>query len=466
LGHWQDLDMRAGLLVSLCLCLGGWPGAVPAGDWPQFRGPGGSGLADEERLPTEWGPGKNIAWKVRIPGYGWSCPVVWGDRVFVTTAVSDKQRRPGGGGGGGEPPPDAVFRWEVHCLDRATGKTLWHQVAAERKPAVGTHLSNTYATETPVTDGERVYACFGNVGLFCYDVSGRPVWGKDLGAYRMFGSWGASSSPVLDGDRLFVQCDNQERSFLLALDTRTGRELWRVRRSGGSTWSTPVVWRNVRRIEVVLMGDRHVRSYDPATGQVLWELATAAGVAQGVPPGVKPAAGGCKSTPVATREMIYAGMATKVPGQQLGPMWAVRAGATGDVTPKSGETSNEHVAWFRSDAGPHFASAVAHGGLLYVFPPHDGVLRCFDARTGADVYQKRLTGARDFKASPWAEGGKIFGTDVNGVTFVVKAGREFRLLGKSALEETCWSSPAPARGALFLRGVEHLYCIKEGGVEK
>src|SRR5262249_3004836 len=149
-----------------------------------------------------------------------------------------------------------------------------------------------------------------------------------------------------------------------------------------------------------------------------------------------------------------------IPGQQLGPMWAVKAGASGDISLKAGENSSAHVAWFRNDAGPHFASAVAWDGLLYVFPPHDGVLRCFDAKTGAAVDQVKLPGARDFKASPWAHGGKIFNVDTNGVTFVVKAGREFELLGKNTLEEMCWSSPAPAHGALFLRGAEYLYCIR------
>jgi outer membrane protein assembly factor BamB len=459
--------MRAGPIVVLGLCLTGLPGVGRAGDWPQFRGPNGAGLADEQQLPTEWGPGKNFAWKVRVPGYGWSSPIVRGDKVFVTTAVADGQKAPQrkGPGGGEKEPPNEVYRWEVHCLDAATGKTLWKQAAAQRKPPVATHLSNTYSSETPVTDGERVYAYFGMVGVFCYDLSGKPLWSKDLGTYRMFGNWGTGSSPALDGDRLFIQCDNEERSFLVALDRKTGHELWRVSRPEKSTWSTPVVWANTVRTELVVMGPRRIRSYDPATGKVLWELATleesgAGRAGGGKPAGGKQTAGGCKSTPVATREMIYVGMAAKVPGQELGPMWAVKAGASGDISLRPGEKSNAHVAWHRTDAGPHFASAVVHDGLLYVYPPHDGVLRCFDAATGEDVYQKRLPGAADFKSSPWVHDGKVFNVDDNGATFVVKAGKEFRLLGKNDLNELCWSSPAPARGALFLRTAEHLYCIK------
>jgi outer membrane protein assembly factor BamB len=216
------------------------------------------------------------------------------------------------------------------------------------------------------------------------------------------------------------------------------------------------------RTELVVMGNQRIRSYDPASGKVLWELVTLEGSERGrpVPGGKKPASGGCKSTPVATAEIIYVGMASKVPEQQLGPMWAVKAGASGDISLKPGENSNAHIAWFRADAGPHFASAVVYEGLLYVFPAHEGVLRCFDAKTGMDVYQKKLSGAGDFMASPWAHGGKVLNVDGSGVTFVVKAGPEFQLLGKNDINEMCWSSPAPAHGALLLRGVEHLYCIK------
>ncbi|MBV9125340.1 MAG: PQQ-binding-like beta-propeller repeat protein [Planctomycetes bacterium] len=444
------------------VCLPSW---TRCEEWPQFRGPAGTGVSKEARLPVEWSTDKNVAWKVKIPGYGWSSPVVWGDKVFVTTAVSERQRAPQrrGPGGGPEAPPDEVFRWEVYCLDAATGKTLWHQVAAQRKPPIATHISNTYASETPVTDGERLYAYFGMIGVFCYDLSGKLLWSKDLGAYRMFGNWGTSSSPALDEGRLFVQCDNEEQSFLLALDAKTGNELWRVRRSERSTWGTPVVWRNRVRRELVAMGSRHIRSYDPASGKVLWELTTDEGAGRGgggPGRGGKRAAGGCKSTPVATPDLIFVGMATTVPGQLLGPMWAVKAGASGNLSLRPGETSNSGIAWYRPDAGPHFASAVVYQDLLYVFAPHQGTLECFDAKTGADVYQKRLPGAGDFKSSPWAYDGKIFNVDENGVTFVVQAGPEYRLLGRNDLNELCWASPAPAHGVLFLRGVEYLYCLK------
>jgi outer membrane protein assembly factor BamB len=300
------------------------------------------------------------------------------------------------------------------------------------------------------------------VGVFCYDMTGKLVWSKDLGAYRMFANWGTSSSPTFDGQRLFIQCDNDERSFVVALDKLTGQELWRADRAERSTWSSPVVWHNNVRTELVLMGAKRIRSYEPATGKVLWELATQqdSGAGRARPGGGKPAAGGCKSTPVATSEMIYVGMASKVQGQSLGPMWAVRAGASGEISLRDDETSNAHIAWFRADAGPHFASAVVYDGLLYVFSPHRGMLHCFDAQNGANVYEQRLSGAGDFKSSPWAYDGKVFNVDENGTTFVIRSGREFQLIGKNEIRELCWSSPAIARGTVFLRGVDYLYGIQ------
>ncbi len=260
-------------------CLPAWSAAA---EWPQFRGPGGSAVSTEKGLPAEWGPDKNVAWKAKLPGYGWSCPVVWGNKVFVTTAVSDNQPKPSGGFGpggmGGGRPPEAVYKWEVYCLSAADGKVLWKQTAAEKKPAITANPSNGYATETPATDGERVYAYFGMTGVFCYDLDGNLVWKADLGAYRIM--HGTASSPVLDGNRLFIQCDNDEKSFLVALAAKTGKELWKADRAQGTGYSTPLVWKNNVRTEVVCLGGSKVQSYDPATGKPLWELGGLSGGAR------------------------------------------------------------------------------------------------------------------------------------------------------------------------------------------
>lgn len=449
-------------------------------DWPQFRGDGtgAAGPADAAGSapspPDRW-DASAVRWTAAVPGFGWSSPVVAGGRVFLTTAVADAQPTPPtkGPGGGEKQAPDKPFRYGLHCLDARTGKSLWSRVAATGKPSFGTHITNTYASETPATDGRRVYAYFGNVGLFCFDLDGAPLWSRDLGARRSFANWGTSNSPVTADGRVFVQCDNEESSFVAALDGASGKELWRAARPEKSTWSTPVVWKSAVRTELVLMGTRRVRSYDPTTGNVLWELATDEGGANGgggvgnrpggggggAGGGGKSAAGGCKSTPVATATMIYLGMAPKQQGQQLGPMWAVRAGAAGDVSLRPGQASNASVAWYRPDAGPHFASAVVTGGLLYVVPPHDGAIRCFDAETGRTVYQQPLPGAGDFKASPVVRGGRVFATDERGTTFAVKVGRTFELLARGDLGDRIWASAALSGGAAFVRGPTKLYSI-------
>lgn len=445
----------AALLLG-CLSASTW-----AADWTQFRGPNGSATSEEKQLPAEWSTDKNIAWKAKVPGYAWSCPIVVGDKVFVTTAVADKQTKPSGGkggfGGGGfgkdRRPPDAMYKYELYCLNAADGKVVWKQTAAEQKPTIPIHSTNTYASETPVTDGERVYAYFGMTGVFCYDLDGKQVWKANLGSYRMALGWGAGSSPALDSERLFVQCDNDEKSFLVALDKKTGKELWKVERSERSGWSTPLVWKNKQRSELICMGGKRVRSYDPATGKELWEL----GGMNGMP----------QATPVASEEMLFVGTGGSREfggggggGRGVKPLFAVKAGASGDITLKDGTTANDGVAWSQAQGGPGMASPVYYEGHLYVLDQRGGLLTCLDATTGKQIYKERI-GGRGFTSSPWAYEGKLFCLADDGQTFVVQAGPEFKILGKNSLDEMCWSSPAVAGGALFLRTVDSLYCIKE-----
>ncbi|HKB37422.1 MAG TPA: PQQ-binding-like beta-propeller repeat protein [Gemmataceae bacterium] len=467
--------MRARSVAFLALCVMCLP--ARADDWPGFRGPGGSGVSSESKLPTDWSTSKNVEWKLKVPGVAWSSPVVVGDKVFVTTAITEKQTKPrpfggfggfGGGGGGGRPgggrpgggfgggfgggrAPDVVYRWEVHCIDRNNGKVLWKELAAEKKPAISATMGNSYASETPITDGERVYAYFGtNGGVYCFDLKGKKLWNKDLGSYQMQFGWGTGSSPVLEGDRLFIQCDNEKKSFLVALDKKNGKELWRAERSERSTWSTPFVWKNKKRTEIVACGSRRAISYDPATGKVLWELGGMSGSAS--------------ASPVADDERIYfgCGMGGGMMGGGNSPLFAVKAGASGDITLKSGTTSNDGVAWSRTRSGPYIVSPLLYKGYLYVAEQRGGMLSCYDAKTGKPAYSReRLQGARSFTSSPWAYDDKIFCLDEDGKTFVVQAGPEFKLLGKNELNEMFWSSPAIAGGALFLRGVDTLYCIRQ-----
>ncbi|HEV3142395.1 MAG TPA: PQQ-binding-like beta-propeller repeat protein [Gemmataceae bacterium] len=491
--------MRPALVT--CLFLLG-TGLASAADWPQFRGPNSTGVSAEARLPDEWSAAKNIAWKAKIPGYGWSAPIVWGDKLFVTSAVSDKQKKPasgfGGPGGFGPPggappggppgggfgpgfgpgrgfgggkPPDEVYRFEIYCLSAADGKVLWKQTAAEQKPTIPTNPTNTYATETPVTDGERIYAYFGMTGVFCYDLAGKFVWKAELGSYPMAMGNGTGSSPALDGGRLFIQCDNEQKSFLVALDAKTGKELWRTSRTERTGWSTPLVWKNKSRTEIVCVGSPSVRSYDPATGKQLWEMS-----------GVN---GQIKASPVATEEMLYVGSGGGPGGMGMGgggfgrpgggrpggdgggfgggarPFFAIRPGGSGNITLKDGEKSNDYVFWKLPQAGPATPSPLIYDGYLFILEDRGGMVSCYDPKTGKQLYKERISGARGFTSSPWACDGKVFCLDDSGTTHVLKAGPEFKVLGKNKIDEMCWSSPAVTGDSLILRTVENVYCIRK-----
>jgi outer membrane protein assembly factor BamB len=407
-------------------------------DWPQFRGAGSDNVAGAVGLPSEWGAEKNLAWKIRIPGQGWSSPVIAGDRVFVTTAVEEEapekvERRLKGG----------LYRWEVHCLDLATGKTLWRRVAHEGAPRIATHQGNTYASETPVTDGRRVYAYFGMTGLFAYDMEGYLVWQKDLGAFPMQADWGTSSSPLLHDGTLFLQVDSEGDSFLVALDAETGKEIWRALRDEGSNWSSPVIWRNEKRTELVAAG-RKVRSYDPKTGERLWEMSLGGGR--------------CSSSPAGDPERLYVGSEEREDGG--GTLFAVRAGASGDITPREGETTSAGVVWSREKGAPAMASPLVHEGLVYALKRRTGIVTAYDAETGAEVYKKRLEGAPGFWASPWVADGKVFCLDENGTTHVLRAGPEFEVLARNPLDEQVRASPAVTPRGLVIRGAEHLFAVR------
>ena len=381
--------------------------------------------------------------------------------------------RPGGGGGRSQSPPDAIYEWQVLCLDRVTGNTLWKQTALEAKPRIPTHGSNTYASETPVTDGERVYAYFGMHGLFCYDMNGKLLWQKDLGSYPMVMGWGTSSSPAVDDERVYVQCDNEEKSFLVALDKRTGNERWRVERKDHSSWSTPLVWRNKLRTEVVTLGSPMLRSYDPATGKQLWEL----NLGSGQP----------SLTPVADGEMLYAGLGGRgTPGGGRGrtrpgaaedepasggrggaggggALYAIRAGATGDISLQNGEKTNAGVAWTAPRAAPEMSSPLAYQGYVYTFSRNGGIATCLDAKTGKEIYKQRIPNAKSFWASPWASDGRIYCLDDGGTTHILAAGPEFKILGANTIDEMFWASPAAVDDTVIIRSVDHLYCIRAQG---
>ncbi len=420
--------------------------------WPQFRGPKGTGQVVGQ-LPSQWNMDKNVAWKVDLPGYGWSSPVVHGDRVFISTAVADNQPKIASFTEGVRDlrsiipnigkAPNQEYRWELLCLDRKTGKTLWRHECVRRKPDIPTHPCNTYATESPATDGERVYAWFGPVGVVVgLTVEGKELWKKDLGSGPMSAGFGTGASPALADGRLFVQRDNEKKSLLVAFDGKTGEELWRVDRAGKSSWSTPLIWRNKVRTELIACGSGGVTSYDPATGKVLWKL------------GGMPAT--FTASPTADEERLYFGTSSPT---TTGNLLAVNSGAEGDITLPKDETSSRYVVWSTSGTGPGMCSPVVHDGLLYFTPT--GFLICRDAKTGEQIYRQRLPQVKTMAASPLVVAGKLLLLDEDGNAFIVATGPKYELLGKHKVEGLFWSTPAVAGNELFLRGSNCLYCIRE-----
>jgi outer membrane protein assembly factor BamB len=297
--------------------------------------------------------------------------------------------------------------------------------------------------------GQRDYRMH---GVYCYNLEGKELWQRDLGAYKMLMNWGTGSSPALDGDRLFILCDNEEKSFLVALDKKTGKDLWRVTHGERSNWTTPFVWRNQLRTEIVTAGSNAIRSYDPADGEVLWELR-------------RPAASSMSyvnATPVASESMLYVAAGSK-PGSS--PLWAVKVGASGDISPKPGETSNAFTVWSSIKACPPMASPLLYKDNLYILM-QNGILMCLDAKTGKQLYKERLIGAKSLTSSPWAHDGKVYCLDEDGQTFVVEAGPKFELLGKNQIKDMFWATPALSEGSLYLRGADRLWCIRQQAADQ
>lgn len=423
-------------------------GAIDA-SWPQFRGPGARGVAPDAKAPERWSATENVAWKTAIPGLGWSSPIVWGDRVFLTTAVSSGESESPKKGLylRGERPnaPSAEHEWKVLGIKLSSGRVLWERVVHRGRPPAPVHLKNSYATETPVTDGERVYACFGNVGVFCLDLEGRPVWSVPLPPRATRCGWGTAASPVLHGDRLYLVNDNEEQSWLAALDKRTGKEVWRVERDEKSNWSTPYVWENEQRAEIVTAGTGAVRAYG-LDGQLLWWLKGMSRITI--------------ATPYADEGLLYVSSGFTM--DKLRPIYAIRPGAAGDLSLPPGQTNSSVIAWCQPAAAPYNPATLVCGGRLYVL--HDrGTLSAFNARTGAPLYEREpLPRGMHFTASPWAYQGRVFCLNEDGATFVVRAGDRFDLLHTNSLagDDMCLASPAVCGDRLLIRTSARLYCIR------
>jgi outer membrane protein assembly factor BamB len=417
--------------------------------WPQFRGPHGAGTSTNLGLPDKWSATDNVSWKVDLPGRSWSSPIVWGDRIFITTVLNSGESEAPKKGLylGGERPEasKALHEWKVLCLNLVTGERYWERTVHRGLPPTGIHIKNSYGSETPATDDERVYALFGNVGVFALSHGGEEIWSTHLTPRKTRYSWGTAASPVLHDGRLFVVNDNEEQSQLIALDTRTGKELWHVDRDEKSTWATPFIWENTQRTELIASGSRAVCSYD-LNGRPLWSFRGMSGIA--IP------------TPLAGGDLLF--VTSGYVGDKLRPFYAVRSGAAGDITLESGATNNAFIAWSNPVAGPYNPSPLFYEGRIYVLYDR-GFVGCFDAKTGRLVYEReRLPLGQAFTASPWAAGGRVFCLNEDGVCYVLRAGDKFELLhtNKLAEDDMCMATPALAGDRLLIRTATRLYCIR------
>lgn len=416
----------------------------PGVDWPQFRGIAASGIAEGFSLPTTWNAadGTNVLWKTAIPGLGLSSPVVWGDEVFLSTAISgktDANLKVGLYGDISSVPDDTAHEWRVYALDKKTGAIKWQQTAYKGVPKVKRHTKASHANSTLATDGERIAAFFGSEGLYVYDMKGTLLWKKDLGlldaGFYMVpaAQWETGSSPVLYDGMVIVQADVQKESFLAMFDAKDGREVWRVARTDVPTWSTPTIHRVNGQTQILVNGMRHVGAYDFKTGREIWKLSGGGDIP--VP------------TPVVSDGLVYI---TNAHGN-LSPVYAVRETATGDVSLKENTTSNEGVAWSVPRGGGYMCTPLIYQGLVYIVR-FNGVLTVFDAKTGDKKYEERLAGATSaFTSSPVASDGKVYIASEDGQVFVLAAGPKYQVVAMNDMAMPVLATPAISEGRLLLR---------------
>ncbi len=421
-----------------------------AQNWPAFRGADSAGVADGPAVPLSWNveKGTNILWKREIPGFGHSGPIVWGEKLFVTTAASK--------GAGGDLDRKAQtlttedkseFDWRVYALDRKTGKILWERTAHTGIPRSKRHPQSSQASPTPVTNGKVVVAYFGSEGLYAYDVNGKPLWKREMGEINTSLHidpdmvYGTASSPLIYKDVVIVQADKDRDSFLAAYSLKDGREKWRVSRDEFPSWSSPILVRG-KRDELITQAYKFTRSYDPATGKELWRFGKNG--EQHIP------------TPVAAGGILY----FTSQGGDASPVYAIRPGASGDISLAEGKPKNEHILWHHARGGIHVVSPLVYQGLMYVCQDN-GVVTAFNAASGERVYRARLGKGGEYFASPIGLNGHILFFNQDGDVYAIKAGPKFEVVSESKVGETVMATPAVSGGVLYVRGYKNLYAIAE-----
>ena len=444
---------KTALVVSVAVSLAvTWAVIVEAqtgAHWPQWRGPFFNGMARGD-APTTWNDTTNVKWKTPIPGRGFSTPAIWGDRIFLTTAIptgtpaptptpSADQPQGGRRGAGGGAGPLVEHRFEVLALDRKTGKIVWQKTAKTGTPHEGYHRAyGSFASNSPATDGRYVYASFGSRGIYCYDFNGKLIWEKDLGVQmKMRLAFGEGTAPLLHGDRLFLVFDHEASSFIVALDKRNGKELWRASREEPSSWSTPLAIEHGGRTEIVVSATNKVRSYDPETGKVLWE------------------SGGLGSNAIPV-PVYQNGMVFVMSGHRDPRLMAIKLGKQGDLT------GSDAIVWSHTRGVAYTASPVLYDNKLYVVTDN-GMISAFNATTGEPYYQQtRLPKGYNLKASPVGANGKLYLATEDGDVVVLKMGDKFEVLATNHLtDEIFIATPVIADGEIFLRGQNTLFCISD-----
>ena len=426
--------------------------ATAIGNWPSFRGLQASGVADGQRLPDRWdgATAQNILWRTAIPGLAHSSPIVWGDTVFVTSAISSRKDatfKPGLYGDGDASDDRSSHKWVIYALDKRTGRIRWERVAREGAPRNKRHIKSTYASATPATDGRIVVAWFGSEGVHAFDVNGTLLWQVDIGRIDMGAydiptyEWGPASSPIIWNGLVILQCDTQVDSFVVALNLETGETMWKTTREELPSWGTPTVATTAAGPELVTNASNFIRGYDPRTGRELWRLGGSSKITA--------------PTPIFADDLIVVASG-RAPER---PIFVVRPGSRGDLTLANDKTSSAAIAWSRINRGSYMPTPLAYRSLLYVLA-NNGVLDAYDLKTGREIYRQRLPlVGSGFSASPVAADGKIYLSNEDGDMLVVRAGSTFEHLATNSIGELLMATPALSDGVMYVRGASSLFAI-------